>query len=92
LRPRPAQAALTDDRDPWTVYREYLIRVVHGGSQALAQRLAGTFTPTPDLGELARRHYVNLVLQALHAPGAGPIPGPAASPSDLAARWRDRRA
>ena len=34
------QAALSDDRDPWTVYRDYLIRVVDGGSQALAQRLA----------------------------------------------------
>ena len=136
------QAALTDDRDPWTAYREYLIRVVDGGSQALAQRLAGTFTPTPDLGELAkqaqalaeqvhrraqrqkvlrsdvtsadivlitemvmtvgapgtgdgaglRRRYVNLILQALRAPGGGPIPGPAARPSDLAVRWRDRRA
>ncbi len=43
-------------------------------------------------GAALRRRYVNLVLQALHAPGAGPIPGPAARPSDLAARWRDRRA
>jgi AcrR family transcriptional regulator len=132
------QAALADDRDPWTVYREYLARVVDGGSQALAQRLAGTFTPTPDLGELARqagdlaeqvhrqaqqrevlrpdvtsadivlilemimvidspgpgggaalrRRYLDLVLQALRAPGAGPLPAPAAQPADLAARWR----
>ena len=136
------RAALADDRDPWTVYREHLIRVVDGRSQALAQRLAGTFTPTPDLGELARqagelaeqvhrqaqqrevlrpdvtsadivlilemimlidvpgpdggsalrRRYLNLILQALGAPGAGPIPGPAAQPADLAARWRTRPA
>ncbi len=134
------QPALTDDGDPWTVYREYLIRVVDGGSQALAQRLAGTFTPTPDLGELAtqaqtlaeqvhrraqrqnvlrsdvtsadivlilemimtvgepgtdsgtalRRRYLGLILQALRAPGAGPIPGPAAEPASLAARWQQR--
>ncbi len=43
-------------------------------------------------GERALRHrYVNLALEALHAPGAGPIPGPAANPADLAARRRDRR-
>ncbi len=132
------QTALADDRDPWTVYCDYLTRVVDGRSQALAQRLAGSFRPTPDLGELARqaqdlaeqvhrraqqervlrpdvtsadivlilemimmidapgpdggaalrRRYLNLVLQALRAPGAGPLPGPAAQPSDLAARWQ----
>lgn len=131
------RAALADDRDPWTAYREYLIRVVDGGSQALAQKLAGTFTPTPDLGELAtqagtlaeqvhrraqrrnalradvtsadivlilemimtvgeagtgggtlRRRYLDLILQALRAPGAGPLPGPPAEPANLAARWR----
>ena len=49
------EAALRDDRDPWTVYSDCLGRVLDGGSQALAQRLAGTFTPTPDLGELAQR-------------------------------------
>ena len=119
--------------------------MVDGGSQALAQRLAGTFTPTPDLGELAtqaqtlaeqvhrraqrqnvlrsdvtsadivlilemimtvgapgtgdgaalRRRYLDLILQALRAPGAGPIPGPAAEPASLAcplaaARWLNR--
>jgi AcrR family transcriptional regulator len=49
------EAALHDDRDPWTVYSDCLGRVLDGGSQALAQRLAGTFTPTPDLGALAQR-------------------------------------
>ena len=133
--------ALADDRDPWTVYSDCLTRIVDGRSQALAQRLAGRFTPAPDLGELAgqaqalaeqvhrravrqkvlrrdvtaadivmilemimlvnapgpddgaalRRRYLSLVLQALHAPGSGPIPGPAAGAADLAARWRTRR-
>ena len=49
------ERALADDRDPWTVYAECLARILDGGSQALAQRLAGTFTPTPDLTELATR-------------------------------------
>jgi AcrR family transcriptional regulator len=128
---------LADDRDPWIVYTDCLTRILDGGSQALAQRLAGTFTPTPDLSELAqragtlaaavhdraqrdgalrrdvssadvvllletlsavtvpnadagqalRRRYLALFLQALHAPGTAPLPGPAADPSELAARW-----
>ena len=49
------ERALADDRDPWTVYADCLARILDGGSQALAQRLAGTFTPTPDLTELAKR-------------------------------------
>jgi AcrR family transcriptional regulator len=129
--------ALTDDRDPWTVYTDCLARILDGGSQALAQRLAGTFTPTSGLSELAqragtlaaavhdraqrdgalrtdvspadivllletlsavtvpnadagqalRRRYLALFLQALHAPGTAPLPGPAADPAELAARW-----
>lgn len=39
---------------PWTVYAECLTRVLEGGGQALAQRLAGALTPTPDLAELAQ--------------------------------------
>jgi AcrR family transcriptional regulator len=131
------ERAISDDRDSWTVYADCLTRVLDGGSQALAQRLAGTFTPTPELSELAkragmlaaavhqqaqrdgalredvspadvvllletlsavtvpaadggqalRRRYLALLLQALRAPGAGPLPGPAADPAPLAARW-----
>jgi AcrR family transcriptional regulator len=129
--------ALTDDRDPWTVYTDCLTRILDGGSQALAQRLAGAFTPTLDLSELAqragtlaaavhdraqrdgalrtdvtpadivllletlsavtvpnadagqalRRRYLALFLQALHVPATAPLPGPAADPAELAARW-----
>jgi len=132
------ERALADDRDPWTVYAECLTRILDAGSQALAQRLAGTFTPTPDLTELAqrvgglatavhrraqrdnalrsdvshadvvllletlnaitlpggdgghslRRRYLALLLQALRAPGAEPLPGRPASPAELATRWR----
>ena len=133
------ERALADDRDPWTVYADCLTAVLDGGSQALAQRLAGTFSPTPELSELARqvgrlatevheraqraaalradvspedivllletlsaitlpegdesgglrRRYLALLLQALRAPGAGPLPGRAAGPGELAARWRE---
>ena len=132
------ERALADDRDAWTAYHECLTRILDGGSQALAQRLAGTFTPTPDLTELARqagtlatavhqraqrdgalrgdvshedvvllletlssmtlpggdgghalrRRYLALLLQALRAPGAEPLPGRPAGPGELAARWR----
>jgi AcrR family transcriptional regulator len=132
--------ALADDRDPWAVYADCLEGILDGGSQALAQRLAGTFTPTPELTELAkhagmlanavhkraqrskvlrkdvssgdvvllletlssislpgadggralRQRYLTLLLQALHAPGAEPLPGPAAREEEMAARWRAR--
>jgi AcrR family transcriptional regulator len=134
------EAALADTRDPWSVYADCLTRILDGGSQALAQRLAGTFAPTPDLSALARRaaaladevhrtaqrhnvlredvspidvvllletlsaitlpgsdggralrrRYLALLLQALRAPGAGPLPdGP--DPSELTGRWSGRR-
>ena len=133
------EVALADDRDPWVVYSDCLARILDGGSQALAQRLAGTFTPTPDLPALARqaatlagevhraaqrhrvlrddvspldvvylletlssitlpgaddghalRHrYLALILQALRAPGGGPLPsGP--DPAELSKRWSRR--
>ena len=43
------QAALADDGDPWEVFASFMHRVVDTDTQSLAQRLAGTFTPTPDL-------------------------------------------
>lgn len=49
------EAVLADERDPWVAYTDFLGRVIDGGSQALAQRLAGTFTPTPDLTKLGQR-------------------------------------
>jgi AcrR family transcriptional regulator len=49
------EAALAADAEPWAAYVECLNRVVEGRSQALAQRLAGTFTPTPELTAMAQR-------------------------------------
>jgi AcrR family transcriptional regulator len=49
------EAAIADERDDhWLVYTDCLTRILDGGSQALAQRLAGTFAPTSDLSVLAR--------------------------------------
>jgi AcrR family transcriptional regulator len=44
-----AEAALADDRDPWTAFAAFLHRLVDVDSNSLAQKLAGTFTPTPEL-------------------------------------------
>jgi AcrR family transcriptional regulator len=49
------EAALASDAEPWTAYIECLTNIVDGRSQALAQRLAGTFVPTPELTALAQR-------------------------------------
>jgi AcrR family transcriptional regulator len=47
------RVALADDGDVWQAYSDCLHRIVDGQSQALAQRVAGTFTPTESLGLLA---------------------------------------
>lgn len=49
------ETALADPGDPWTVYSDCLQRILAGQSQALAQRLAGSFTPTTELVELSSR-------------------------------------
>lgn len=58
------ELALSDDQDPWRVYASCLGRVLDGQSQALAQRLAGTFTPSADLTDLAAQ--AGLRYAALH--------------------------
>ena len=49
------EAALASAAEPWTAYVECLHRIVDGRSQALAQRLAGSFTPTPELTAMAEK-------------------------------------
>lgn len=46
-------AALQDDRDPWTVFAEYMRRLVDADVAALTLALAGKFTPTEDMWKLA---------------------------------------
>jgi len=66
------EAALASDADPWTAYVECLGRVVDGRSQALAQRLAGRFTPTPELSALAERagHLAETLFRRVRRAGA----------------------
>jgi AcrR family transcriptional regulator len=49
------EAALADDRDDWTVFTDLMTRLVEADTSSLTAALAGTFTPTPDLLELAGR-------------------------------------
>src|SRR5262249_34869987 len=50
-----AEAALADDGEPWQAFSRFLHRLVDIGSSSLTRRLAGTFTPTPDLYKAAQR-------------------------------------
>ncbi len=50
-----AEAALEDDGDPWEAFARFLRRIVAADVHSLTVRLAGTFTPTADMFEDARR-------------------------------------
>ena len=50
-----ADAALADGGDGWTVFRRFMGRVVAADLYALTLRLAGTFTPDPELRHEALR-------------------------------------
>jgi AcrR family transcriptional regulator len=66
------ETALASEAEPWTAYAACLHRVVDGGSQALAQRLAGTFTPTPELTALAEKagHLAQTLFRRVRRSGA----------------------
>jgi AcrR family transcriptional regulator len=44
-----AEAALSDDSDPWTAFAGFMRRVVDADTHSLTLRLAGTFAPTEEL-------------------------------------------
>lgn len=50
-----AEKALADDREPWVAFGAFLHAVIDADTNSLTQRLAGTFTPTPDLWQDAAR-------------------------------------
>jgi AcrR family transcriptional regulator len=57
------EAALADERDPWTAFTGFMDRIVAADTHSLTQRLAGTFTPTEDLyREAARAQDLNVAL------------------------------
>src|SRR5918998_155072 len=45
-----ARRALADDGDPWTAFAGFMRGVVDADTHSLTLRLAGTFTPTEELG------------------------------------------
>jgi AcrR family transcriptional regulator len=49
------EAALADDRDPWSVFTDYMGRIVDADTSSLTLALAGTFTPTEEMFALAER-------------------------------------
>jgi AcrR family transcriptional regulator len=54
------EAAAEDDRDPWTVFVSFMERLVDADVAALTLSLAGKFTPTEDMWELAARTNAEL--------------------------------
>jgi AcrR family transcriptional regulator len=67
-----AEAALADDRDPWTAFAAFMSRVMQADTLSLTQRLAGTFTPTEELyRDAARAQDLNVALfERVRAAGA----------------------
>jgi AcrR family transcriptional regulator len=67
-----AEAALADDRDPWTAFTAFMTRVMKADTLSLTQQLAGTFTPTEELyREAARAQDLNVALfERVRAAGA----------------------
>jgi AcrR family transcriptional regulator len=49
------EAALADERDPWTVFSAYMASLVDADTSSLTLALAGRFTPTPEMFALAER-------------------------------------
>jgi AcrR family transcriptional regulator len=50
-----AEAALADEPDAWTAFSSFMRRIVEEDTHSLTLRLAGTFTPTPELYREADR-------------------------------------
>jgi AcrR family transcriptional regulator len=67
-----AEAALADDRDPWTAFAAFMTRAMKADTLSLTQQLAGTFTPTEELyREAARAQDLNVALfERVRAAGA----------------------
>jgi AcrR family transcriptional regulator len=77
-----AESALADEDDPWQAFATFMHREVDADASSLTQRLAGTFTPTPDLHAAAARAGELNVRLFERARAAGAI-RPDASVNDL---------
>lgn len=49
------ESALADNRDEWTVFSDFMHKMVEAGTSSLTLALAGKFDPTPELFDLAQR-------------------------------------
>ncbi len=49
------EAAISDDRDAWDVFSDYMQRLVDADTSSLTLALAGRFTPTSEMFALAER-------------------------------------
>ena len=67
-----AEAGLADPRDPWTVFAEFMRRIVDADTHSLTQRVAGTFAPTEELYRQAERAQ-ELTLQLFERCQAGAL-------------------
>ncbi len=67
------EAALGDEREPWTVFRNYMIAAIK----------------LPDRGrtELLRQRYLAVVLDGLRAPDGDQLPGPGPRWAEVNERW-----
>ena len=65
------ESAVADDGEPWPVFEDFMQQVVDAGAGSLTRRLAGTFTPTPELFALARRAQAlgEQLIEQLHQAG-----------------------
>jgi AcrR family transcriptional regulator len=77
-----AESALADEQDPWRAFAAFMHREVDADASSLTQRLAGTFTPTPELYAAATRAGELNVTLFSRAQEAGAI-RPDASVNDL---------
>lgn len=68
---RIAETALAGTDPPWDTFVTFARAVVAADTHAMTISLAGTFTPTPELMELARRcdEQVRTVIDKAHAAG-----------------------
>jgi AcrR family transcriptional regulator len=49
------EAALADERDPWSAFTSFMRRLVEADTSSMTLALAGKFTPTQDMFALAER-------------------------------------
>ncbi|KAB8195536.1 TetR family transcriptional regulator [Nonomuraea phyllanthi] len=77
------ERALADDGDPWEAFAGYLRGIVDGDTSSLTIKLAGTFTPTEELGRDSARAS-ELATEVHHRAVAAGVLRPDVTPADIA--------